>query len=1113
MHSEGFSPQQVLFNRYAISSEILPDALLAVRHDACVEPFFFQAVEMKREDRMRYSNVQLSVSQKIASLFGFQHRSQVTMTLADRDSATASHVELAYRDVLLDRSEMARLCSSALNGRSVYQDQSIPYVSGAISFTVKAIYAQGRRIRSGLFDSSTKAVFRSETARFIIMIQMSKEMWDFDPEGSGETLWSKCVDGFLVDLFDRWNQINARHLVTVVLFTRVWYRPDEEEELPSRDFYKVIASEVPSTDSEVLFARMRSGYRNFLRTVNVRSSAPGDIKSIRGILSTASQGCLLEAIHLASSHFTRACNDPDLLRTEKSLLIVTPSTGLFEVDKELLRVATERVVCSGFGIDLVCLAHHPLHPPPLFAIRPPKLRPTSGVAKSHPPDESAIEQSSEDHLEQSMRQYADWTFVKPSWMGAAFYQSHSRRLSVPARKLGLAYTPTTRIYQVQSAGVASNMNSLQIATSMTNFAMPSINDVLAVEDNAYFQIINQLEQEQTATSHSASKASIPTLQIERVRRRDPEPNTPQLETGPQADLEKPSRPSLDMTALPSPARPASPSASSARSISSKTSSRFLRLASGLGKSGASTGATVQLAESEKAAFIRDHGRANRVGTVEEQFKASLSRKISTQRTPSISPLETPPPPLTEPVPSQPIQIFKRTASPSTSQLLQNSGASESSSQSTSTAKAQSWNLDRDQTFQTQSVTKNHSSLEKRYLGPRNTTDANGELAPWLLTVDPISSPPKVPALFASWRHLFASESGNTHIKWKALCSPAALPLTLEDCPSKQMLHGDDYSQSPYFIAVDDPIQSEGNRGVFSKLIDMRLSRGFQFCVGPRAESMPDSKGIEGAMNWSKGGSPEDASVAIMRGNTVHVLALDTTGVAVTRYQRRSSRQTSRSMRYEPEISTLLEDEFVKRIFHISGFDDENWNAIDNYLLHPSISSVGARWTTQRARWVLLPTEIPAHRRGITPAEDSDEEIRLEGIRKLTVLWQKGATTSANRNVELSPLAIEYATADPSIYLRMNLDNSPLLVGNQTVTSTRVVEGQERYTTTGYDLQKLARDLQGPKGIKMRDRYWHLKSHKFCFEGVSALRMQRRSAKLRLTRCTIGRTDIISRCQF
>ena len=47
-------------------------------------------------------------------------------------------------------------------------------------------------------------------------------MWQFDVHG--ELYFEKAVDGFLSEMFRRWQRSGSSHEVTIVLFSRCFYR-------------------------------------------------------------------------------------------------------------------------------------------------------------------------------------------------------------------------------------------------------------------------------------------------------------------------------------------------------------------------------------------------------------------------------------------------------------------------------------------------------------------------------------------------------------------------------------------------------------------------------------------------------------------------------------------------------------------------------------------------------------------------------------------------------------------------------------------------------------------------------------------------------------------------
>ena len=320
---------------------------------------------------------------------------------------SASHVEIAFRDAYLTRADMWRLVISELAGKSMYRGQKLLFMN-TIKAHVKTMYYQGRKIQSAFFGTGTKAIFRSESARYVLFIQMSREMWDFDVEETGEIMFHKVINGFLPELFKRWQDIGARHLVSIILFTRMEYErplsstfehPKEDPSDPSitndagkqpyKDFYRVLVSDMASGEWSAILTQLKREFKVFLRDVSIRTVSPletfslgreglfgsGDTprEIIAGRPTAASQGNILEAINVASSQFSGDYIDRDLVRTGLSIIVVSPGAGIFEVDHRLLNLTTDVLVENGVGIDLVCLSRMPLHSVPLFKYK----RPTS----------------------------------------------------------------------------------------------------------------------------------------------------------------------------------------------------------------------------------------------------------------------------------------------------------------------------------------------------------------------------------------------------------------------------------------------------------------------------------------------------------------------------------------------------------------------------------------------------------------------------------------------------------------------------------------------------------------------------------------------------------------
>lgn len=403
---------------------------------------------------------------------------------------TASHVELSFKDEYLARSDMWRLAINELSNRTVYKSQKIVFL-GTIKAQVTSVYFAGSKVQSAFFSPSTKPIFRSESARFVLFIQMSREMWDFDSEGSGEIMFTKVVNGFLPALFKRWVALKARHLVSIVLFTRVEYDTGLTSELvvgaadstyhtgiqvegarkPYKDFYRVVVSEMASGEWTTILYQLKHEFRYFRRDISMHRlnallkhsklvSNEGGMGSVPGTRieaepTLAIHGNLLEAINLASTQYSRDYIDRDLVRTGISIVVITPGAGLFEVDYEMLRMTTETLVSNGIGIDLVCLPKIPLHSVPIFRYRNPQyfnhhdvLRMKDIGSLSNTPQQGGALFGSYSTLHESLspskasgnfrnqrsgiltpkRSPDQWSYAIPHWIDVSFWTGASQDL-------------------------------------------------------------------------------------------------------------------------------------------------------------------------------------------------------------------------------------------------------------------------------------------------------------------------------------------------------------------------------------------------------------------------------------------------------------------------------------------------------------------------------------------------------------------------------------------------------------------------------------------------------------------------------------------------------------
>ncbi|KAH6710497.1 vacuolar membrane-associated protein iml-1 [Verticillium dahliae] len=434
--NEGYSRDEVLLNLDVFGGEVRSGSLMAITvlkpendksashgssgrdHARSPAPglcdgenvgrrYIFVVKDASKEQKSRNAGLEIFVMKHIADAFGMKKGSQVLLSHVDANSpaTAASHVELSFKDQYLSRSDMWRMAIGELAERTVYKGQSILFM-GTIKAQVTAVYVEGQKAHSAFFTRDTRPIFRSESARYVLFIQMAREMWDFDAEGSGEIVFNKVVNGFLPALFKKWAKMKVKHLVTIVLFARVEYDTGLNAELassalqgdyytgtqqsgerrPYKDFYRVVVSEMASNEWTTILYQLKKDFNFFRRDISlhhqkassafVQLAEDADGKTtpnrVKAESSLSMFGNFLEAINMASSQFAHDYIDRDLMRTGISIVVITPGPGVFEVEYETLRRTTEALVGNGIGIDLICVPKMPLHSVPLFRYRNPQ---------------------------------------------------------------------------------------------------------------------------------------------------------------------------------------------------------------------------------------------------------------------------------------------------------------------------------------------------------------------------------------------------------------------------------------------------------------------------------------------------------------------------------------------------------------------------------------------------------------------------------------------------------------------------------------------------------------------------------------------------------------------
>ena len=147
------------------------------------------------------------------------------------------------------------------------------------------------------------------------------------------------------------NAINARPYLAAP-------RAYEDHYLP------IIENATPSHDWPSLLPPLKKAFSTYPTLVSWRSQGA----STR-LPSTSQNGNLLEAINITLNVLQYHYMDRDLSRTGNSIVVISPGSAVFEVDKDLAGITRQRMMDCGVGSDVVALSLPPLHVTPFFVYR------------------------------------------------------------------------------------------------------------------------------------------------------------------------------------------------------------------------------------------------------------------------------------------------------------------------------------------------------------------------------------------------------------------------------------------------------------------------------------------------------------------------------------------------------------------------------------------------------------------------------------------------------------------------------------------------------------------------------------------------------------------------
>ena len=1106
---------------------------------------------------------------------------------------------------------MWRLVVSELAGKSMYKGQKLVFLN-SIRAQVKSIYRQGSKITSGFFESGTKPIFRSESSRYVILIQMSREMWDFEAEGSGEIMFHKVVNGFLPELFGRWRDIGVSHLVSIILFTRMEYEEHSAPKSyadgtdtnfnsytgngrsPYRDFYHVLASDMISGQWSAILTQLKKQFKTFLRDVSIRLGAvteqpfitrdglaafePGPLGTIEGHPALAAKGNILEAIHTAFSQFPEDHIDCDLIHTGLSIVVVTPGTGVFEVEADLLSLTTDALIENGVSIDLVCLARMPLHSVPLFVYRSrrtgdhmaheserhvPRIQANmEGESKDAASGIRGIKNKYEivscDVSGYYMNATNQWSYAIPHWVDVSFWTSHKLPAQIEnssVKNFGSSrvrrFLPRVKMYEIQMMGIMEND-----ASSIAIPCLENVGELISTKGSSrqqqelrsqgsFSSLVTSFQRGESlgtklldsssfspkSPSYMSNVKSLnPLMQwmekhddglFVQSNRQDMIPEQLLSYQGTSLSLESNEMKGLHSLATrkaqAQKAKPGSRQTLAGGSSGVPQNPRGVaRKSSGVSTTSRATSNITRPSKGDRQVSLGFRGFGNTM------LKATPVIEISSEVAHRESLL-------TRGLKTLPSQIrpaavraissinFEQESSKEPKLLVDRSSRSreaEPIAKPIDIRHASSEKSGKTRYGEESSPTRalqeglSHESKEPEIdiSKSRPFSPITQALAPWFTVLNP-SNPSltsvKPSSRLGRWHHVIPRPLHASTIKWKSLCSPASIPLTTEGFPSSTLLKTE-YGVKEYKVnAIGNEVAQDQNsrEWLMKELVCARLSHGFQIIVGSFISSELGAVHLGQLDIFDEEQiCPQGTLIYMSRGSQIHELKVSgENSIELKQYVQRPqySQEQKKSYSYRPAVKTTLSKEYSSRTIQMStSRESYDWQQLDTFIAgheknlkihYPDLRGF------RRARYVLIPAEVPSTSKRVPPnsTEDNEEEVRLEGIYKLTQMWQRNRYTPGDlqprkikpRVENTNPLDIMFRTQSPSEIVASELHESLLEKTPNDRITTDLLPESELLDRSDINLPTLAQLLQGERGINLQDRRWHLRLHYNCFIGI------------------------------
>lgn len=971
----------------------------------------------------------------IPSIMELKFRSQVQVKLKTRDSVEVDTVELYIKDLHLSRGDMWNISNNLLN-YALYRNQKLSFLKGSIRANVQRIYKNGHKVFSGIVGKETKFVFRSQSARLIVFLQISSEMWHF--EESGEQMFHKLVNSLFPKAFNRWKESGTHHLITIILFSSIDQGNNDSTtsgrysagELPQnkKNYYRVVVDQVSILLWNDIMSTLRLEFANFKRDISLQKNPYRDEKHtqeyiIEGEILPAVKGNLLEAINLAMSLVVDDFKDPDLKQTTNHFIFITPGTGIYDVSYDMLIRTSKLLSTVDSSIDIICLSKPPLHIVPLFRYMDPQNK---------------------------------LKFCIPSWMDISFWSDASQAVQ--------QWLPRAKIYDLQMMGVMETDLPMVSTNDLILTHYRSMNEAMEMYDSMAFKSPLKSNNDSLLNKKPEFIKKVSSFN-EKFGLITPSPSLSDNESD-AASQKNRLKPANDFLSV----KTSQATTSNVVGVTTQSKSNVSAFSALLSLSKKTE---IQPASSNPLNFVR---KMISTPLLNAQLGSSNSAGSSNSSI-NESPLDA------------------KSTNDNEEEDDNDSGRHMSvDTLRSSNTNRSSISVEVSKNQRNRKLPKKVVANKK----PKKETEFNGYWTnidnPSHMSMNEIQNM----ITYGRWKYVFPPKVKRKTVKWTSLTSPAALPLTTPLFPSLQDFN-QNFTFRIYDIFLNQSSDQNENFTSFTLLknmISIRLSLGFQICAGDIVSKVENQRKPNGdakllVQNINKSNYLGSRMYLIM-GNEIHRLSCDFNGLVNVQVYRRITNTNELEIlqnekEYFEQIRSRYSEDYlsIKIKNNVSNLRNYNWNSMDQAVAgyDDSSSLENNRKRYHRLKFVILPTDIPQNSFQITNENLTPEEIRLEGIRTLIMNINKirfkssyERKNSSNKKVEITP-EINFYTGGLFKYLKQAYKS---FTNEERMNS--IMFSTPKYTKT-INMDRLAAILQSDVGVEMVDRVWHMRLHRNSILGM------------------------------